>query len=63
VAKVWDQSGKALLTTQPLTEIALRAVLSGDTVMAGDWNGKVQAFLLADGGKPFGEVRLAPAAK
>ena len=48
VAKVWDQSGKALLTTQPLTEIALRAVLSGDTVMAGDWNGKVQAFLLAD---------------
>ncbi|NBV33252.1 MAG: hypothetical protein EBR81_05520 [Proteobacteria bacterium] len=38
-------------------------VLSGDTVMAGDWNGKVQAFLLADGGKPFGEVRLAPAAK
>jgi len=63
VAKVWDQSGKALLTTQPLTEIALRAVLSGDTVMAGDWNGKVQAFLLADGGKPFGEVRVAPAAK
>ncbi len=62
VAKVWDQSGKALLTTQPLTEIALRAVLSGDTVMAGDWNGKVQAFLLADGGKPFGEVKAAPAA-
>ena len=62
VAKVWDQSGKALLTTQPLTEIALRAVLSGDTVMAGDWNGKVQAFLLADGGKPFGEVKAAQAA-
>lgn len=56
VAKVWDQSGKVLLTTQPLSEIALRAVLSGETVMAGDWNGKVQAFLLADGGKPFGDV-------
>jgi hypothetical protein len=56
VAKVWDQTGKVLLTTQPLTEIALRAVLSGDTVVAGDWNGKVQAFLLADGGKPFGDV-------
>jgi len=56
VAKVWDQTGKVLLTTQPLSEIALRAVLSGETVMAGDWNGKVQAFLLADGGKPFGDV-------
>ncbi len=56
VAKVWDQTGKALLTTVPLTEIALRAVLSGETVLAGDWNGRVQAFLLADGGKPFGDV-------
>ncbi len=61
VAKVWDQTGKALLTTQPLTDIALRAVLSGDTVVAGDWSGKVQAFLLADGGKPFGDVALKPA--
>jgi WD40 repeat protein len=56
VAKIWDQTGKALLTTQPLGEIALRAVLSGETVMAGDWNGNVQAFLIADGGKPFGAV-------
>ena len=56
VAKIWDQTGKALLTTQPLGEIALRAVLSGETVMAGDWNGNVQAFLIADGGKPFGDV-------
>jgi WD40 repeat protein/mono/diheme cytochrome c family protein len=55
-AKVWDQTGKAILTTQPLTEIALRAVLSGDTVIAGDWNGKVRAFLLADGGKPIGDI-------
>jgi len=61
VAKVWDQTGKALLTTLPLTDIALRAVLSGDTVVAGDWSGKVQAFLLADGGKPFGDVALKPA--
>lgn len=69
VAKIWDQTGKALLTTQPLGEIALRAVLSGETVMAGDWNGNVQAFLIADGGKPFGNVAtvsttpLKPAAK
>ena len=56
LAKVWDQEGKVLLTTQPLSEIALRAVLAEDTVLAGDWNGNVQAYTLADGGKPFGEV-------
>jgi WD40 repeat protein/mono/diheme cytochrome c family protein len=56
LAKVWDQTGKVLLTTQPLSEIALRAVLAEDTVLAGDWNGNVQAYTLADGGKPFGEV-------
>ncbi len=61
VAKVWDQTGKVLLTTQPMSEIALRAVLSGETVMAGDWNGKVQAYLLADGGKPFGDVNSVEA--
>ena len=63
VAKVWDQTGKVLLTTQPLTDIALRAVLCGDTLVAGDWNGKVRAFLLADGGKPFGDVGSNPEAK
>lgn len=56
VAKVWNQSGTALLTTQPMAEIALRAVLSGETLIAGDWNGKIQAFLMADKGKPFGDV-------
>ena len=60
LAKIWDQTGKLLLTTQPLSEIALRAVVAGDTVIAGDWNGKVQAFVLADGGKPMGELTLTP---
>ncbi|MEY2599035.1 MAG: hypothetical protein RLZZ142_1294 [Verrucomicrobiota bacterium] len=59
IAKVWDQNGKALLTTQPLSEIALRAVLAGDSLIAGDWNGKVQAFVIADGGKPLTEITPA----
>ena len=63
LAKVWDQTGKALLTTQPLPEIALRAVLAEDTVLAGDWSGNVQAYTLADGGKPFGELGLYRTAK
>jgi WD40 repeat protein len=63
LAKVWDQTGKVLLATQPLPEIALRAVLAEDTVLAGDWNGTVQAYTLADGGKPFGEVGISRTAK
>jgi mono/diheme cytochrome c family protein len=60
LAKIWDQTGKLILTTKPLSEIALRAVVAGDSVIAGDWNGKVQAFVLADGGKPMGELTLTP---
>ncbi len=56
LAKVWDQNGKLILTTQPLPEIALRAVLSGDSLIAGDWTGLVKAFLMADGGKPVFEL-------
>ena len=63
LAKVWDQTGKPLLTTQPLPEIALRAVLADDTVLAGDWSGNVQAYALADGGKPFGELAVYRDAK
>jgi WD40 repeat protein len=59
-AKVWNQEGKALLTTAPMGEITLRAVLVGDTVVAGDWTGKVQAYGIADGGKPFGEIAVTP---
>ena len=59
-AKVWNQEGKALLTTAPMGEIALRAVLVGDTVVAGDWTGKVQAYGIGDGGKPFGEIAVTP---
>jgi WD40 repeat protein len=56
VAKVWDQNGKLLLTTQPLPDIALRAVLAGDSLIAGDWTGAVKAFVVADGGKPVHEL-------
>jgi WD40 repeat protein/mono/diheme cytochrome c family protein len=59
VAKVWDQTGKLLMTTEPLSEIALRAVLAGDSLIAGDWNGKVQAFVVADRGKPTGDLALS----
>lgn len=60
-AKVWSQEGKPLLTTEAMGEITLRAVLAGETVFAGDWNGTLKAFNVADGGKPFGEIAVTPA--
>ena len=62
VAKVWDQTGKLLLTTQPFPEMALRAVLSGESLIAGDWTGTVRAFVLADGGKPVVDLPVNTAA-
>jgi hypothetical protein len=56
VAKVWDQTGKLLMTTQPFPEMALRAVLAGESLIAGDWLGNVRAFVLADGGKPVADL-------
>jgi WD40 repeat protein/mono/diheme cytochrome c family protein len=60
-AKVWTQEGKPVLATEALGEITLRAVLAGETVIAGDWNGSLKAFNVADAGKPFGEIAVTPA--
>lgn len=49
LTKVWDNMGKVLMTSQPMTEIALRSVLSSGKVIAGDWNGKIQVYPIADG--------------
>jgi len=38
-AKVWDQTGKNLLTSTVFGDIALRAVLSNERMVAGDWTG------------------------
>jgi WD40 repeat protein len=60
-AKVWTQDGKQVMVTEAMGEIALRSVLSGETVFAGDWNGTLKAYNMADGGKPFGEISVTPA--
>src|SRR5262249_2521005 len=46
LAKAWDQNGNALCTTLPFKDIALRAVLSNDRVIAGDWTGLVRVTKL-----------------
>jgi hypothetical protein len=58
IAKVWDQEGKAKLTSEALGDIAMRAVLSSDRVIAGDWAGKIAVF--GADGKRVGELTSNP---
>jgi hypothetical protein len=52
-SKSWKSDGTAILTMEPLTDLALRVAVSHDAVYAfvGDWNGNVAAYKLADGKK------------
>lgn len=58
IAKVWDQNGKQLGKTEPMSDIALRSVLSNDRVIAGDWNGQIRVTNLE--GKVLGELTANP---
>ena len=58
IAKVWDQNGKALGATGPMNDIALRAVLSNDRVIVGDWTGQIRVCALD--GKVLGELTSNP---
>ncbi len=57
-AKVWDQTGKNLLTSNSFGDITLRAALANNRVVAGDWTGDVRVFALSDkpDGKPVNPV-------
>lgn len=52
-SKSWKSDGTAILTMEPLTELALRVAVSHNAGLAfvGDWNGNVVAYNLADGKK------------
>lgn len=59
LAKVWDQTGKQLGASPAFADIALRAALSNDRIIATDWTGKIQVCK-ADGA-PVGELTANPA--
>jgi len=42
VAKAWDQTGKLLGKIEGFKDIALRATLQGDSLIAGDWTGDIR---------------------
>jgi hypothetical protein len=58
IAKVFDQNGKVLGQTKPLDDIALRAELSNDRIIAGDWTGKLHVTKLD--GTEIGELSANP---
>jgi chromosome segregation ATPase len=59
VAKVWDQTGKELAKiAEPFNDIALRAALSVDRIVAGDWTGEIRVCSLD--GKRVGELTANP---
>lgn len=58
IAKVWSQDGKKLAETPPFADIALRAGLSSERVIAGDWTGNIRVSGMD--GKPLGELSANP---
>ncbi|HEY2342231.1 MAG TPA: c-type cytochrome domain-containing protein [Chthoniobacteraceae bacterium] len=62
IARVWDQTGKKLFESKAFEDIALRAVLTENRVIAGDWTGDVKVFAISDkpDGKPIGELSPNP---
>jgi WD40 repeat protein len=59
LAKVWDQNGKVIGTSPAFADIALRAGLSNDRIIATDWTGRIQVCKLD--GSPVGELTANPA--
>jgi WD40 repeat protein len=57
-AKVWGQTGKQLMVSEPVPDIALRAEMAGERVIAGDWTGRIRVWT-ADG-KCVGELSSNP---
>ena len=61
IAKVWDASGKALAATEAFADIALRAAMANDRVIAADWTGAIRVYAIAgDKVNKVGELSANP---
>jgi hypothetical protein len=61
VAKVWDATGKAIATTEAFSDLALRAALNSERVIAADFTGAIRVYALADGkANKVGELSANP---
>jgi hypothetical protein len=62
VAKVWDATGKAIATTEAFSDLALRAALNSERVIAADFTGAIRVYALSADGKAnkVGELSANP---
>lgn len=58
LAKIWDSTGKQLGATAALDDIALRAALSNDRIIAADWSGRIRVS--SPTGQSLGELSANP---
>ena len=58
IARVWDQTGKQLMASEAFGDIALRAEMAGERIVAGDWSGEVRVWSLD--GKRVGDLNPNP---
>ena len=58
VVRVWDQGGKQLMGSEAFGEMALRAEMTGDRVVGGDWSGEVRVWTMD--GKRVGQLSANP---
>ncbi len=61
IAKVWDATGKVLAATEAFSDLALRATMNGERIIAADYSGAIRVFTLAgDKVNKVGELSANP---
>ncbi len=58
IAKVWDATGKQIIATEALGDLALRCALNSERVIAADWTGDIRVFGID--GKKLGSLSANP---
>ena len=58
IAKVWDATGKQIIATEALGDLALRCALNSDRVIAADWTGDIRVYAID--GKKLGSLSANP---
>ena len=58
IAKVWDATGKQILATEALSDLAFRCALNSERVIAADWTGDIRVYAMD--GKKLGTLTANP---
>ena len=58
IAKVWDATGKQIIATEALGDLAFRCALNSERVIAADWTGDIRVYAMD--GKKLGTLTANP---